>query len=86
MIAIDAHAHALRRIAVFFVLAASSAALWGSLAGLPFVAVLTFVNVFLRAWPIKKAKESILLEVKEAFLYGGTWAAWGMISTYRLGN
>ena len=73
-----------QRIATYFLLASGSALLWGSLAGLPLVALITFVNVFLGAWPLKARKESVLQEIKMAFLYGGTWAAWGMIVTSRL--
>ena len=81
---ITLESHSIRRIIGQFMLAASSAVLWGSLAGIPFVAVLTFVTIFLQVWPLRKERAPFLQNFKMAFLYGGTWAAWGLIVTYRI--
>lgn len=69
-----------RRILVHVAGAIVSAAIWGLATRMPFVAVVIVLSELVGIWFPPSERTSVARHVARAILFGGTWAAIGLLA------
>ena len=70
-----------RSVIVHLAGAVVSATVWGLATQMPFVPLMIFLSEMVGLWfpPGERAKTSLVRHVARAILFGGTWAAIGLL-------